>query len=647
MFQARHSLLTLMGIICLFWALCSFVFEFSLLRRVGLRLTSDLDESTRTSIINTVGSSGHLSQAQRQAAMAHIHILQQLYKDASSSRKENIDWDFSMRGIGWLYENFHTVLTLVTPPTYASYSPRQRQFQVNIAMASAAHPSFEPSQLTIWVRVSSDYEIFSGAAVFDISSNQWHFPFRPLVPQAKFRAEAKLISYKGSQDFNSTKCKTNQTQADAMPYQHLNLTYPRNFGIRGFKFYDDFESCCEICTRIPNCQKWATPSPDKQPMNGRPKEGQPLECHLYLSDSAPVLRQSHRRLYDAIGYGISRHEPTAYYIGCGWSYWLSNHYPCLKNTDDTLFGSDTFFHLVQEGSDPNLNRPINTSDVYLKATAHLPACTLLDETFDSNVVATSRWFRLPLPSTSSCPLGATMDKNFSTQFPKGIVDPERPECWHQENMAILGEYCVEMNCGFIHSTMWRSWLHQETQFYGIWTPEFCKYRDLSLKQLQTCVDRRRISQISVVGCSVAGFLSEYVNQRLQGVHFVNSSETLSVILDTLWITHKLWHDTATIFKTFLNELKPINASYQEHFFISSFFYSSEREPHVLVDRSLQFSRMAYEVLEPKGYKMINAFYPTAAFTYDSAGQLDGLHIAGPPMKAITNKFFHHLCSEYV
>jgi hypothetical protein len=591
-------------------------------------------------------TAGKLSQAHRQAALAHTLRLQQLYQDASASRTGNIHWDFSMRGIGWLYANFQVVLTLVTPPTYTSVSPEQRQFQVDVVMASAAHPLFEPSQLTIWMRVSSDYEIFAGAAVFQPSSNQWIFPFRPRIPQARFRAEAKLISYKGTQDFNSTLCKLNQTKVDAMPYQYLNLTYPRNFGIRGFKFYDDFESCCEICTRIPNCQQWATPSPDKQPMNGRPKEGQQLECHLYLSDAEPLVRHTHRRrLYGGVGYGYSRHENTAYYLGCGWSYWLSNHYPCLHITDDTLFGSDAFFHLVLDSTQPN---PINSTAVYIQTISNLPACTLLDESLDTNLVASSRWFRLPFPSTSACPLGATVDKNFSSQFPKGIVDPERPECWHQENMAVLGEYCVEMNCGFIHSTMWRSWLHQETRFYGVWTPETCQYRDLTQKQIQTCVDRRHISKISVVGCSVAGFLSEYVNQRLQGIQFVNASDkTINVVLDTLWITHKLWHDTVTTFKTFLDGLKPIDPSNEEHFFISSFFYSSEREPHVLADRSLQFSRLAHEILKPKGYKMINAFDPTAAFTYDSAGQLDGLHIAGPPMKAITNKFFHHLCSEYM
>jgi hypothetical protein len=56
--------------------------------------------------------------------------------------------------------------------------------------------------------------------------------------------------------------------------------------------------------------------------------------------------------------------------------------------------------------------------------------------------------------------------------------------------------------------------------------------------------------------------------------------------------------------------------------------------------------MAQKTLEPKRYNTINAFHPTAAFSYDSAGQLDEIQIACIPLKAMTTKFFHHLCSGY-
>ena len=83
----------------------------------------------------------------------------------------------------------------------------------------------------------------------------------------------------------------------------------------------------------------------------------------------------------------------------------------------------------------------------------------------------------------------------------------------------------------------------------------------------------------------------------------------------------------------------------ELYWITGFYYTSERELHVVVDRSLQFSRLAWDVLTPKGYRMINALDVTAAFAFDTEGQADGLHIGGPPAKAIVTKFLHHLCHE--
>ena len=47
----------------------------------------------------------------------------------------------------------------------------------------------------------------------------------------------------------------------------------------------------------------------------------------------------------------------------------------------------------------------------------------------------------------------------------------------------------------------------------------------------------------------------------------------------------------------------------------------EREPHIQVDRSLLFSKIAYDTLTPKGCKMINALDVTAAFAYDTDGQV--------------------------
>jgi hypothetical protein len=41
--------------------------------------------------------------------------------------------------------------------------------------------------------------------------------------------------------------------------------------------------------------------------------------------------------------------------------------------------------------------------------------------------------------------------------------------------------------------------------------------------------------------------------------------------------------------------------------------------------------------------MINGFDIGAEFAFDTVGQADGMHINGPPIKAIVTKFFHYLC----
>jgi hypothetical protein len=43
--------------------------------------------------------------------------------------------------------------------------------------------------------------------------------------------------------------------------------------------------------------------------------------------------------------------------------------------------------------------------------------------------------------------------------------------------------------------------------------------------------------------------------------------------------------------------------------------------------------------------MITAHDMSAAMTFDTAGQKDGMHINGPPAKMILTKLFHYLCSR--
>ena len=79
--------------------------------------------------------------------------------------------------------------------------------------------------------------------------------------------------------------------------------------------------------------------------------------------------------------------------------------------------------------------------------------------------------------------------------------------------------------------------------------------------------------------------------------------------------------------------------------MSTFFLSSEREPLLYHDYQYNMSVLSDNILREKGWTMLNAYDPSAAFTYDSAGQNDGMHLLGPPMKLVVTKLFHYMCSN--
>ena len=106
----------------------------------------------------------------------------------------------------------------------------------------------------------------------------------------------------------------------------------------------------------------------------------------------------------------------------------------------------------------------------------------------------------------------------------------------------------------------------------------------------------------------------------------NETSNLIVTLDTLAMPHLLWGRSIEEYVAELGNFPDMPTDTEiESFFVTGFYYTSEREPHVTVDRSLQYSKLAFDVLSPKGYKMINAFDVTAAFAYDTDGQVSTLY----------------------
>jgi len=331
--------------------------------------------------------------------------------------------------------------------------------------------------------------------------------------------------------------------------------------------------------------------------------------------------------------GTPRASEHSSFIGCGWSSLMTFENPCHYPSDDLVFGSgqNTLFVPVDLAS----------------PTAVAPLCALENEKFHRSH---GRWVRYPYPDVLEClPLVSdTMDVPFPHFRPKYHGERD-PKCWHRNDLTRLGITCAETDCGHVVNHRWMTDLKKEPKWFGKWEQYECAYQDMGDDMIQRCIDRENISSIKLEGVSIRSVVDSYMMQKLENIHMTNAGEdTLSVVLDTLKWPHLLWHNSIGEYKQHLADNFPnVTGSNTEYYFVTGFYVTSEREPHVTLDRSLQFSQIASDILIPKGYKLINGFDLSAAFAFDTDGQADGLHILGPPIQAIVTKFFHHLCRDIV
>ena len=129
------------------------------------------------------------------------------------------------------------------------------------------------------------------------------------------------------------------------------------------------------------------------------------------------------------------------------------------------------------------------------------------------------------------------------------------------------------------------------------------FNDLGDEQIQQCIYDKNITNILLEGSSVRLIVEMYLTQKLQNIQMVNATnadEGRTVTLSTLSMPHLLWHNSLEVQREkFESDFPEVSESKDEHYFMTGFYYSSEREPHVQVDRSLQFSKMAYDILTKK------------------------------------------------
>ena len=250
----------------------------------------------------------------------------------------------------------------------------------------------------------------------------------------------------------------------------------------------------------------------------------------------------------------------------------------------------------------------------------LQACLLDDEKLD---VSNGRWVRYPYPDDSVCG-SSERDSNAAgfNVFKLKYFGDQNPVCWHRDDLTQVANSCAEQGCKFVVNHRWVTDLKRDSKWFGWWKPYSCEYRDMGDNDIQRCIDLKKISMIELRGASLKDVVDSYMSQKLLKINMTTETKNI-VVLDTLKMPHLLWNKGINEHRNdLMNDFPNVTAdSEQESYFLSGFTFTSEREPHVRIDRSLQFSKMAYDILTSKGYKLINAFDVTAAFAFDTYGQV--------------------------
>mmetsp|Transcript_12628 Transcript_12628/g.30585 ORF Transcript_12628/g.30585 Transcript_12628/m.30585 type:complete len:963 (+) Transcript_12628:201-3089(+) len=665
------------------------------------------NESKQDAVVNvtskTSRSGSNTTRAPHETenkALAFIHDRRDIYKS------QGLGKEWSLRGIGYLYSKHNIALEAYIPTKDQQLKQGRNVIRIVNVHPNRTDSSFSQDEqqkqdnqcelLTIWVRVMGP-EIFAGRTQavntgLELGGKKCHWEFVfDLQESGDYTIDAKVLVWNGQAPLGGnehSQCKFKKGSLQGQERTKLLEKYPTTTSFVGYKLHYPQKSCCEICTRT-NCRYWSSPPSEIANSATIATTG----CELYFdrdTDASQIsippsrLLQNITRLFDGMGdrrpdgqikkdglkeakqfHGTPHSNPTSYFLGCGWDNWFTLDYPCLSgDLDDRIYVSSGESFTFSTSSSSHLPVTSSTERRKEREAGKLPLCTLTDERLD---VSRGRWVRL---DSVMCQDEMEFDVRYgrNTKFDMAKFDgtsKNTVQCWNRDDLSRIGNYCGEWNCRFLNpDAKWTSALHNETNWFGVWKQYACEYLDFSDEELQSCITDRKIKSIRTEGNSIAKFMNEYLSARMEhialyGINNEKSNTTntssdeavdegIDVVLDTLTMAALSMNPEQNYLglNKKMEKMPKVNLSSEEHYWVTGFFLSSEREPHIQARRMEQLNRLAEIGLEQKGYKMINSFDMSAAFAYDTATQFDGLHLIGPPMKMIMKKLFHHMCGSF-
>ena len=205
-----------------------------------------------------------------------------------------------------------------------------------------------------------------------------------------------------------------------------------------------------------------------------------------------------------------------------------------------------------------------------------------------------------------------------------------------------------MNCPLVQKFDKFQTTFRDPHWMGVWRRYDCDYYEYTDAQLQQCIDTLQISKFETVGISIAAYLREYLTQRVGHLVLYNgTAQGRTATLDTLSLLHRSFL-TSSEFDEWLNLLPNVtDHSNSYRYVVSGYFLSSERETNSHAEVMFEMNKKLSKVLPSKGYAFLNAYDLSAAMSYETATQFDGMHLIGPTAKMVLTKFFHHLCQSVV
>lgn len=566
-----------------------------------------------------------------------------------------------LRGIGYLYEKHGIVLSgqhVITSVTDKSFGAGNReQHSVHIHNALEGN-NVNCSDIFIWTQVIGPTETFAGRAeaVYSNENNynhhdfscHWEFDFDARSP-GQYNFNAKLLEWKPNAQ-KPIQCPKVTTNASIVE------PYPIKMSFIGFKMYFAEEMCCEICSRLAgHCKAWATPIPEFL-LGDISRRG----CELYFDSltsfgafpNSPTIAKLLNETDDPQDmvagagnalrvYGLPHHNETSYFLGCGWSYWFTLDFPCLSGElDDAVYFDSHSVNLTENEvlveDVAVVQFPSNSS--ILQQEEERMLCPIESESFERH---SGRWSQEPWPTEQDCPRPYTHRANIYGRN-------DNPRCWRRDDLSKYDKSCLDPNCDFIEpASKWSTSLHSETRWYGNWQHDSgCSYMEFSEAELQQCIDRRKLYGFEVEGRSIAALIRGWLRKRFENITLYDDAGAgggTKVTISTFALLHSCYKPDSV--RNFFEKDARNITEYEEYYWVSGYLLSSERALLCTASRMREFGVWGDRLLTPKGYKMINAYDMSAAMTFDTAGQKDGMHINGPPAKMILTKLFHYLCSR--